>query len=210
MAGDVGGRPAITAHGAEWLPAVTVESYNVEVKDDEGFIGDRASKGAFRRFIEEWRKPLRDIDQDPFGDEQSQEISKKRLDDLLVSGDREAAGILQGAIEGFAQELALVTRRFLKLKGWKDAERLVIGGGFSGSRVGELAIGRASVRRGWRSTPGNCERHLDHDPVELAEHRLCEGLRATTPIASCSHCAGAEVVIPLSRSRSHLATRALF
>ena len=61
------------------------------------------------------------------------------------SGDREAAGIVQGAIESFAQELALVTRQFLKLKGWKDAERLVIGGGFSGSRVGELAIGRASV-----------------------------------------------------------------
>jgi hypothetical protein len=43
------------------------------------------------------------------------------------------------------RELALVTRRFLKLKGWKDAERIVFGGGFSGSRVGELAIGRASV-----------------------------------------------------------------
>src|SRR5271155_2647732 len=36
-------------------------------------------------------------------------------------------------------------RQFLKLKGWKDAERLVLGGGFTGSRIGELAIGRASV-----------------------------------------------------------------
>jgi hypothetical protein len=38
-----------------------------------------------------------------------------------------------------------VLRRFLKRKGWKSAERIVFGGGFSGSRVGELAIGRASV-----------------------------------------------------------------
>jgi hypothetical protein len=37
------------------------------------------------------------------------------------------------------------SRAVFKLKVWKDIERLIIGGGFSGSRVGELAIGRASV-----------------------------------------------------------------
>src|SRR5262249_49758719 len=113
--------------------------------DDEGFVGDRASKSAFRRFIEKWRKPLREIGQDPFGEERSEILTKQHLDALLVSGNREAAGIVHGAIESFAQELALITRRFLKLKGWKDVERLVMGGGFSGCRVGELAIGRASV-----------------------------------------------------------------
>ncbi len=136
---------ALAPHGATRLPAVDVESYNVELKDDEGFVGDRASKGAFRAFIENWRKPLRELGHDPFGDELSKSITKKRLDTLLANGDLEAAGIVHGAIESFAQELALVARRFLKLKGWKDAERLVIGGGFSGSRVGEMAIGRASV-----------------------------------------------------------------
>jgi hypothetical protein len=40
--------PVIAAHGSARLPAVEVDSYNVEIKDDEGFIGDRASKGAFR------------------------------------------------------------------------------------------------------------------------------------------------------------------
>jgi hypothetical protein len=40
---------------------VDVESYNIELTDDEGFMRDRASKGAFRRFIEEWHKPLREI-----------------------------------------------------------------------------------------------------------------------------------------------------
>jgi hypothetical protein len=124
---------------------VDVDSYNVELKDDEGFLGDRASKGAFRAIIENWRKPLRKAGKDPFGDEPSDDINKKKLDSLLVEGDPEAAGILQGAIEDFAQELALIIRRFLKLKAWRDTERIVVGGGFRASRVGELAIGRASV-----------------------------------------------------------------
>ena len=122
-----------------------VADYNVELKDDEGFIGDRASKGAFRRFIEAWRKPMREIGHDPLGDEPSSKIAKKKLDALLAGGDPEAAGVVQSAIESFAQELAVVLRRFVKLKGWKDAERIVIGGGFVGGRVGELAIGRAFV-----------------------------------------------------------------
>src|SRR5436190_10843041 len=137
--------PTVAAHGATRLPSVEVDSYNLELKDDEGFLGDRASKGAFRKLIENWRKPLRKAGSDPFGDEPSEEISKKKLDALLTEGDPEAAGILQGAIEDFAQELALVIRRFLKLKAWRDTERIVIGGGFRASRVGELAIGRAAV-----------------------------------------------------------------
>lgn len=137
--------PVAMAHGAEQLPAVTVDSYNCEIKDDEGFIGDRASKGAFRDFIENWRKPLRKLGKDPFGDEDSEDIGKKKLDQVLVDGEPEAAGIVHGAIEEFAQELALVIRRFLKQKYWKDVERIAIGGGFRESRVGELALGRASV-----------------------------------------------------------------
>jgi ROK family len=136
---------AAVQHGATLLPAVEVLSYNIGLKDDEGFIGDRASKGAFRQFIENWRKPMRDMGQDPFGEESTTKIAKKRLEALLTGGDPEAAGVIQSAIESFAQELAVIIRRFLKLKEWKLAERLVIGGGFSGGRIGELAIGRASV-----------------------------------------------------------------
>jgi predicted NBD/HSP70 family sugar kinase len=137
--------PSIAEHGASRLPSVEVDGYNIELKDDEGFIGDRVCKGAFREIIENWRKPLRKAGDDPFGDEASDEISKKTLDTLLTKGDPEAAGIVQGAIEDFSQELALVIRRYLKTKCWKDTERIVIGGGFRASRVGELVIGRASV-----------------------------------------------------------------
>jgi predicted NBD/HSP70 family sugar kinase len=137
--------PNIATHGAARLPSVTVDSYNVELKDDEGFIGDRASKGAFRAIIENWRKPFRKKAEDPFGDTPSEDIDKRELDKLLSKGDPDAAGIVQGAIEDFSQELALVIRRFLKLKNWKDTGRIVVGGGFRASRVGELVIGRTEV-----------------------------------------------------------------
>jgi len=38
-----------------------------------------------------------------------------------------------------------VTRRFLKTKAWADTERIVVGGGFRQSRVGELAIARTDI-----------------------------------------------------------------
>jgi predicted NBD/HSP70 family sugar kinase len=142
---DTATLPSIAEHGASRLPSVELDSYNIELKDDEGFIGDRASKGAFREIIDNWRKSVRKAGDDPFGKEASDEISKKTLDDLMAKGDAEAAGIVQGAIEEFSQELALVIRRYLKTKGWKDTERIVVGGGFRASRVGELVIGRTSV-----------------------------------------------------------------
>src|ERR1700754_333347 len=103
MAEDVITTTGIATHGASRLPSVEVDSYNVELKDDEGFLGDRASRGAFRQIIENWRKPLRKSGHDPFSDEASDEISKKKLDALLSEGDLEAAAVVQGAIEDFAQ-----------------------------------------------------------------------------------------------------------
>ncbi len=137
--------PMIAAHGSARLPAVEVDSYNVEIKDDEGFLGDRASKGAFLDIVENWRKLLRKSGVDPFGDKPSEKLTKKALDEGLVKGDLEAAAVIHSAVEEFAQELALVIRRFLKLKAWKDTERIVIGGGFRDSRVGELSIARTSI-----------------------------------------------------------------
>src|SRR5258707_2500557 len=137
--------PSLAPHGGTRLPSVELDSYNLEIRDDEGFLGDRVTEGAFRDIVENWRKPLRKQGEDPFGAEPSKDLTKKSLDDALAKGNSEAAGIVQGAVEDFAQELALVIRRFLKLKGWRDTERLVIGGGFRASRVGELTIGRAAL-----------------------------------------------------------------
>jgi predicted NBD/HSP70 family sugar kinase len=133
------------AHAALELPSVTINSYNVELRDEEGFLGDRASNRAFRNLLEDWRERLRQVGDDPLGETSSKSVSKKTLDKLLWEGDPEAAGVIHGAIEDFAQELATIVRRFIRLKGWKDTERIVVGGGLRDSRVGELAIGRATV-----------------------------------------------------------------
>jgi hypothetical protein len=135
----------IAHHGAARLPSVDVDSFNIELKDDEGFLGDRASKGAFRKIFDRWRKPLRKTGKDPFGDVPSEEISKKALDDMMVGDDAEASAVVHSAIEEFAQELAHVTRRFLKTKAWAKTERIVVGGGFRDSRLGELAIARTEI-----------------------------------------------------------------
>lgn len=135
----------IARHGAERLPSVEIDSFNIELKDEDGFLGDRASKGAFREILERWRKPLRKTGEDPFGKEPTDEISKKTLDDILVGDDTEASAVVHSAIEEFAQELAHVTRRFLKTKAWAKTERIVVGGGFRDSRLGELAIARAEI-----------------------------------------------------------------
>jgi predicted NBD/HSP70 family sugar kinase len=136
---------ALVSHGAAHLVSVTIDTYNEELRDAEGFIGDRASKRAFQGIMDEWRERLRKVGDDPLGEESTSDIGKKQLDRLLVDGDVEAAGLVHGAIEEFAQELAGVIRKFLRLKSWKGTESIVVGGGLRASRVGELAIGRASV-----------------------------------------------------------------
>jgi hypothetical protein len=145
MADEAGTTTGIARHGGSRLPSVDVDSFNIELKDDDGFLGDRASKGAFRKMFDKWRKPLKKSNEDPFGDEPSDKISKKTLDAILVGDDVEAAAILHSAIEEFAQELAYVTRRFLKTKAWAKTERIVVGGGFRDSRLGELAIARTEI-----------------------------------------------------------------
>jgi hypothetical protein len=138
-------RPISLVHGARDLPKVTIDTYNEELRDDAGFLGDRANKGAFAEILDNWRERLGRLDDDPFGDTPTAEIGKKKLDKILAEGDPEPAGLIQGAIEEFATELAAVLRGFMKLKSWRQTKRIVVGGGLRNSRVGELAIGRASV-----------------------------------------------------------------
>ena len=135
----------LLAHGGKVLSLVAVDAYNAETRSPDGFLGDRASRRAFQAILDDWRDRVSRTGDDPLGDEPSDQISKKQLDKMLTEGDAEAAGVIHGAIEEFAQEFAQVIRRFLKLKDWKDTEAIVVGGGLRTSRIGELAIGRTSV-----------------------------------------------------------------
>ncbi|MBX3259000.1 MAG: ROK family protein [Labilithrix sp.] len=146
MPDDVRRDPLSLCHGAARLPLVEVETYNEELRDAEGFLGDRASSRAFRAILDDWRERMRELgEEDPLGERPSGAITKKKLDRLLRDGDPLAAGLVHTAIEDFATELATVTGRFLRLKPWRGTERIIVGGGLRASRVGEVAIGRAAV-----------------------------------------------------------------
>jgi hypothetical protein len=143
---DTAAATIIGPHGAKVLPSVEVDSYNLELKDDEGFLGDRASRRAFHHILENWRKPLRKLGTDPFGDIPSDDLSRPKLDEILREGkDLDAIAVIQSAIEEYAQELALVVKRFLKAKAWEGTECIAMGGGFRESYIGELSIARANL-----------------------------------------------------------------
>lgn len=146
FASSCGGNPKMPPHGARELPAVTVDTYNEELRDEEGFVGDRASGRAFRSILDDWRERVAStLDEDPFGDTPTGDISKSKLDRILTGSDTVAAGLVHTAVEEFAHELATVVRRFLHLDDWQETERIVIGGGLSSSHIGQLAMGRAQV-----------------------------------------------------------------
>ncbi len=146
---DQGKDPAVAAvlsHGARVLPAVTVDTYNEELRDSEGFVGDRASGRAFRAILDDWRERLvKTLGEDPFGDTPTDEISKSKLDKALAGDETVAAGLVHTAVEEFAHELATVVRRFLRLEDWRRTERIVVGGGLSSSHIGQLSMGRAQI-----------------------------------------------------------------
>jgi len=139
------GEGTLPIHGARILASVEVDSYNLELEDDEGFIGDKASKIAFRAILDDVRAVLRKDGVDPLGDEATEEMSKKKLDNLLAKGDAEAAAVVQTAVEAFAQQLHNVIKRFLRQKSWRGTECIVFGGGFRAGRVGEMAIARTGI-----------------------------------------------------------------
>lgn len=142
--GDAAGT-GVMQHGAAEVSSVTVDAYNAELRSEDGFIGDRASKRAFHAILDDWRERLRRTGEDPLGKTDTEEIGKKKLDKVLLGDDVEAAALLHGAVEEFAQELATVVRRFLRLKVWRDTPRILVGGGLRASRTGELAIARAEM-----------------------------------------------------------------
>ncbi|MFT4162961.1 ROK family protein [Shinella sp.] len=136
--------PAI-AHGATDLPAVRVRSYNLELRDRNGFIGDQANKSAFRDAIDGWRRRVREGGQDPLGDVATEDLSKKDIDALLKDEASDAAALVLAAIDDFAKGLAAILARYMKEKDWQGTTKIAVGGGFSDSRSGLMAIARTQL-----------------------------------------------------------------
>lgn len=151
------------------LPQVKIESYSLELRDQDGFVGDQASQTAFRALLEKWRKRLRvRRGRDPLGKVPSSEIAKKDLDEV-IHGRREkdeASDLVHAAIEEFSLELVHVIDRYMRQKSWRKVQRIVLGGGFPGSGVGEQALLQAGTAL-----------HCDGSPVQLARlsHEVDDG-----------------------------------
>ena len=56
MARNLKSSPADGPHGATQLPSVIVTSYNLEARDEDGFVGDRARRGVLFERLEELRR----------------------------------------------------------------------------------------------------------------------------------------------------------
>src|SRR5687767_3975215 len=91
----------LAAHAPEARPGVILKSYNLQLQDEEGFVGDRASGKAFRAMLGELRAQMSEIADDPLGKKATKDFKKKELDKILADGDVVAAGVVQGAVEEF-------------------------------------------------------------------------------------------------------------
>lgn len=136
---------SLLRHGSSQLPSVEVDTYNLEIKDEEGFVGDRASRSSFVAILDQWRKVISAAGEDPFGAKPSADLSKKKLDEALCNGSAEGAALVVSSLEEFAQSLAYVIRRFMRTKGWKDTQCIAIGGGFSNARAAQVSMARAEL-----------------------------------------------------------------
>jgi len=133
-------------HAARRLDVVVVTAYNDDFRTARGYVGDRGSIRAFRAVLDRVRATLRRRGADPLGNRSTAAFAKKQLDALLAKGDPEAGGAVLAAVDAFAGELAQITARLLRFPAWRGVRRVVVGGGFRASRIGELAIGCASLR----------------------------------------------------------------
>ncbi len=132
-------------HGAVELPSVLVDDYNNEARERGHFIGDKANKGAFQAKLHEWRKVLRDYNDDPLGKNLAESVSKKKVDALLEGTDPAGVALAMAAIEDFSRDFADVIIKYMAFKPWTKTERIVVGGGFREGRAGEITIVRTKM-----------------------------------------------------------------
>ena len=137
---------SVLRHGAAQLPGVVVDSYNINLQDFRDSARRPCKPRCFLALVKDWRERLRKLGYDgPLGEISADELKKKKLDQLLMQADPEAAALIHSAMEEFAQELVGVVGRFLRLKEWRATHSILIGGGFRASRLGQLAIARAGL-----------------------------------------------------------------
>jgi len=89
----------VIEHGAAVLPSVTVDGYNAELRDGDGFTGDRASNRAFRSLLDDVRERLAATGGDPLGEGATAHLDPSALDDMLAAGEPAQAAVIQTAMK---------------------------------------------------------------------------------------------------------------
>lgn len=162
-------------HAAPRTGAFSIDSWNLALHDPErpGFVGDRASHGAFRDLL---RTARREADVDPFGREVEPDTS--RIEHVLIGGDADASHAVHLAVEAWARQFAYVVQCFVAQPQWAGVKRIVVGGGLPQTLHGSLGIRRAQrLLRQARAGVDLCR--LTHDPDE-------GGLLGWVPLAPAS------------------------
>lgn len=135
--------PPLAAHGATMLAAVTIDACNSQLKEEDGFLGDRARRAAFFEILDRWRDIA--VTKGPLSEKPAADFSKKELDDVLMEGEPQDQALMLSAVEDYANELATVIRRLMRTRDWRDTQRIAIGGGLREARFAEIAIARAEL-----------------------------------------------------------------
>lgn len=139
------GRLPFGMHGAAALPTLDLLSHSLEFRQNGCFVGDQANTQAFKAHLEKRRQVARGSSNDPFGAKPTVELSNRKLDKILKGGDAHAAALLQSAIDDYACGLSRVIKRYRRTRPWRKVGHIVVGGGFSGHRIGELAVARCEM-----------------------------------------------------------------
>lgn len=136
-------RLPFVAHGATALPDVQVENYSLAIKEKGAFVGDQVNKSSFIKLVDDLRKDAAKRGKDPFGDTPSADIRKAEWVEHHTNGNSEAHTIISMAIESFSAALFDVIRHYREADDeWRKIQRIVVGGGFSKGRIGELVVAR--------------------------------------------------------------------
>lgn len=136
--------PEVASHGSTTLTAVTIDSFNAQLRDEEGFIGDKVRRAAFFEIFDRWRD-LGERKLSVLGDAPTADLSKARIDEALAEGRPHEQALIHSAIEEYACELFTVIRRLMRTRDWRETQRIVVGGGLRGGRFAEIAMARTEL-----------------------------------------------------------------
>ncbi len=100
-------------------PSVEVDSFNIELKDEEGFLGDRASKAPSGTSSTDGEAALRKIGADLSARSHRRTLARRCWTTSWCNDTEGSGESFTARSKSFAQELAYVTRRFLKTKAWR-------------------------------------------------------------------------------------------